>query len=66
MRPYLFRYRRPVVNPRALGRLLAFFLTAGILTLLFAAAAQMRPILASLAETNVSNAVTAIVSEAVY
>lgn len=65
MRPVFFRYRRPL-NRRALGRLLAFFLTAGVLTLVFAATAQMRPILASLAETNVSNAVTAIVSEAVY
>ena len=65
MRPFFFRYRRPIA-PRSLGRVLAFFTMAGVLTLVFAAAAQMQPILASLAETNVSNAVTAIVSEAVY
>jgi len=49
-----------------LGRLLAFGIMAGVLTVLFIAAAQMRPMLASLAGTRVSNAVTGVVSDAVY
>lgn len=38
----------------------------GVLTLVITAAVQMRPLLASLATTKVSNTVTRIVSEAVY
>ena len=59
-----FYYRR--WDRRTVPRLLAFFLTAGLLTLLFLAARQMGPLLERLATAKVSNAVTGIVSEAVY
>ena len=59
-----FYYRR--WDRRTVPRLLAFFLTAGLLTLLFLAARQMGPLLEQLATAKVSNAVTGIVSEAVY
>lgn len=65
MRRGFFLYRRRM-DRRAIGRMLLLFLTAGGLTLIFVAAAQMRPLLASLATTKVSNTVTRIVSEAVY
>lgn len=42
------------------------FAISGIVALLLVAAVQMRPLLSSLATTKVSNAVTSIVSEAVY
>ena len=65
MRPGFFYYRRRI-NRRALARLLIFFAMAGVLALAFIATAQMKPLLASLATTKVSNTVTRIVSEAVY
>ena len=58
-------YRRRMDRRRVL-RALAFLLMALALTVLFIAATQMRPLLESLATTRVSNAVTRIVSEAVY
>ena len=58
-------YRRRMDRRRALGA--ALFLTmALVLTAAFIAAAQMRPLLESMATTRVSNTVTRIVSEAVY
>ena len=60
----LFYYHR--WDRRRVPRLLAFFLTAGALMLLFLAARQMGPLLEQLATAKVSNAVTGIVSEAVY
>ena len=65
MRPGFFYYRRRI-DRRALARLLIFFAMAGVLALAFIATAQMKPLLASLATTKVSNTVTRIVSEAVY
>ena len=65
MRPGFFYYRRRM-DRRALVRLLIFFAMAGVLALAFIATAQMKPLLASLATTKVSNTVTRIVSEAVY
>ena len=65
MRPGFFYYRRRI-DRRALARLLVFFAMAGVLALAFIATAQMKPLLASLATTKVSNTVTRIVSEAVY
>ena len=65
MRPGFFYYRRRI-NRRALARLLIVFAMAGVLALAFIATAQMKPLLASLATTKVSNTVTRIVSEAVY
>ena len=59
-----FFYRRR--DRRTAPRLLAFFLTAGLLTALLLAARQMGPLLEQLATAKVSNAVTGIVSEAVY
>ena len=61
-----FFYYRRRWDRRTVPRLLAFFLTAGLLTLLFLAARQMGPLLERLATAKVSNAVTGIVSEAVY
>lgn len=49
-----------------LVRALALSVVVGVLTLVITAAVQMRPLLASLATTKVSNTVTRIVSEAVY
>lgn len=49
-----------------LVRALALSVVVGLLTLVITAAVQMRPLLASLATTKVSNTVTRIVSEAVY
>ena len=57
-------YRRRLARLR-LARALALVLTAGTLTALLLAAGQMRPLLTSLATTRVSNAVTAVVSQAV-
>ena len=58
-------YRRRMDRRRALGA--ALFLTMSlVLTAVFIAAAQMRPLLESMATTRVSNTVTRIVSEAVY
>ena len=59
-----FFYRR--WDRRTVPRLLAFFLMAGLLTALLLAARQMGPLLEQLATAKVSNAVTGIVSEAVY
>lgn len=65
MRPDFFYYRRRL-SRRTLLRMAAAALVVGLLTLLIVAAMQMRPLLASLATTKVSNTVTRIVSEAVY
>jgi len=65
MRPGFFYYRR-YLDRRAAARLLAVLLLTGLLSLVFIATAQMRPLLGSLATTKVSNTVTRIVSEAVY
>lgn len=60
-----FFYRRRRLDRRMLVRALALSVV-GVLTLVITAAVQMRPLLASLATTKVSNTVTRIVSEAVY
>lgn len=64
MGPGFFHYRGQGLR-RRLGRLAAFFLAAGLLTAAFVVTAQMRPLLAGLAETKVSGAVTGVVSQAV-
>lgn len=61
-----FFYRRRRLDRRVLVRALALSVVVGVLTLVITAAVQMRPLLASLATTKVSNTVTRIVSEAVY
>ena len=61
-----FFYRRRRRDRRMLVRALALSVVVGVLTLVITAAVQMRPLLASLATTKVSNTVTRIVSEAVY
>ena len=62
-----FFYRRRRLDRRMLVRALALsVVVVGVLTLVITAAVQMRPLLASLATTKVSNTVTRIVSEAVY
>lgn len=61
-----FFYRRRRLDRRMLVRGLALSVAVGVLTLVITAAVQMRPLLASLATTKVSNTVTRIVSEAVY
>ena len=61
-----FFYRRRRLDRRMLVRALARSVVVGLLTLVITAAVQMRPLLASLATTKVSNTVTRIVSEAVY
>lgn len=61
-----FFYRRRRLDRRMLVRALALSVVVGLLTLVITAAVQMRPLLASLATTKVSNTVTQIVSEAVY
>lgn len=61
-----FFYRRRRLDRRMLIRALALSVVVGVLTLVITAAVQMRPLLASLATTKVSNTVTRIVSEAVY
>ena len=61
-----FFYRRRRLDRRMLVRALALSVVVGLLTLVISAAVQMRPLLASLATTKVSNTVTRIVSEAVY
>ena len=61
-----FFYRRRRLDRRMLVRALALSVVVGLLTLVITAAVQMRPLLASLATTKVSNTVTRIVSEAVY
>ena len=61
-----FFYRRRRLDQRMLVRALALSVVVGVLTLVITAAVQMRPLLASLATTKVSNTVTRIVSEAVY
>ena len=65
MGPGFFYYRRRW-GRRTLPQGLALVLAVGLLALACIAAAQMRPMLASLATTKVSNTVTRIVSEAVY
>jgi len=60
-----FFYDRRRLDRRALLRLLAFFLCAVILMLVFTATARMRPLLESLATTRVSNTVNRIIFEAV-
>lgn len=65
MRRGFFYYRRHW-GRRQLLRGLAFLLMAGTLAMFITAAVQMRPLLASLATTKVSNTVTRIVSQAVY
>lgn len=61
-----FFYRRRRLDRWMLVRALALSVVVGVLTLVITAAVQMRPLLASLATTKVSNTVTRIVSEAVY
>ena len=61
-----FFYRRRRLDRRMLVRALALSVVVGLLTLVITAAVQMRPLLAILATTKVSNTVTRIVSEAVY
>ena len=61
-----FFYRRRRLDRRMLVRALALSVVVGVLTLVITATVQMRPLLASLATTKVSNTVTRIVSEAVY
>ena len=65
MRPGFFYYRRRWDRRQAL-RALALLAAAGVLALGLYVSAQMRPLLESLATARVSNAVTRIVSEAVY
>ena len=65
MRPGFFYYRRRWDRQQAL-RALALLAAAGLLALGLYVSAQMRPLLESLATARVSNAVTRIVSEAVY
>lgn len=65
MRPGFFYYRRRL-DRRKLAQALFILLTAGLLTVVLVATAQMRPLLASLATTKVSNTVTRIVSQAVF
>lgn len=62
---YGFFYLRRRLNGRKLLRFFVFSAVVIGLTLTFRATIQMRPILESLAVTRVSNAVNAIVSEAV-
>lgn len=64
MRRGFFYYRRPI-DRRAVSRLLAFLLIAALLAFLLTATARMKPLLESLATTQVSNTVTRIVTEAV-
>ena len=59
-----FYYRRRTTRRTLLG-VLAFSMAAAALTVLIFATTQMRPLLASLATTRVSNMVNRIVSEAV-
>ncbi len=61
-----FFFYRQHMDRRIALRALACLILVGALTLAFIATAQMRPLLASLATTKVSNTVTRIVSEAVY
>lgn len=61
-----FYYYRRRMDRRMAVRMLAILLVATMLTLVFLAAVRMKPLLTSLATTRVSNAVTRIVSEAVY
>ena len=65
MRPGFFYYRRRWDRRQAL-RALTLLAAAGVLALGLYVSAQMRPLLESLATARVSNAVTRIVSEAVY
>ena len=65
MRPGFFYYRRRWDRRQAL-RALALLTAAGLLALGLYVSAQMRPLLENLATARVSNAVTRIVSEAVY
>ena len=65
MRPGFFYYRRRWDRRQAL-RALALLAAAGVLALGLYVSAQMRPLLESQATARVSNAVTRIVSEAVY
>lgn len=65
MKRNFFHYRR-WAGRRSLFQFLVFLTMVGLLTLAFTATVQMRPILESLATTRVSNAVTQIVSQAVY
>ena len=65
MRPGFFYYRRRM-DRRILIQGMALLLGIGLLALVCIATAQMKPLLASLATTKVSNTVPRIVSEAVY
>ena len=64
MRSGFFYFRRRL-NRRSLLRFLTLSIVVLVLTLSLRATAQMRPILESLAVTRVSNAINAIVGEAV-
>lgn len=64
MRPGFFYYHRRL-DRRILVRVLALGLSICLLSVLFTATAQMRPLLESLATTRVSNTVNRIVFEAV-
>ncbi|MBQ7777453.1 MAG: sporulation protein YunB [Oscillibacter sp.] len=61
-----FFYNRRRFSRRQMLLALAVLITAAALTVTMVATTQMRPLLASLAATRVSNTVTRIVSEAVY
>ena len=65
MRPGFFYYRRRWDRRQAM-RALALLAAAGLLALALYVSAQMRPLLENLATARVSNAVTRVVSEAVY
>lgn len=64
MRPGFFYYRRRL-DRRVLVRIMAFFLSALLLTLILTGTVRMRPLLESLATTRVSNTVNRIIFEAV-
>ena len=65
MRPGFF-YDRRRWNRRNALRLAALAFVGLVVALVFTVTTQMRPLLSSLATAKVSNAVTRIVSEAVY
>ena len=65
MRPGFFYYRRRWDRRQAM-RALSLLAAAGLLALALYVSAQMRPLLENLATARVSNAVTRVVSEAVY
>ena len=65
MRPMRLFYRRRI-NRRALLRISLFFALVAVVAFILTAVVQLQPMLVSLATSKVSNAVTKIVTEAVY